>query len=132
MPLNETAADIELPLERPLYQPPVKPVFASFLQEADEIEVDTTALYAQTVVDKAQLRRNIRLELQSKSQVSLQDVVARHPLQHGLAELVAYLQLASEWPQTAVDEATTDTIPWLSEADLLRQATLPRIIFLKE
>ncbi|NCA98809.1 MAG: DUF3375 domain-containing protein [Clostridia bacterium] len=132
MPLSDTMASVELPLERPLYSPPVQPVFASVLPEQDEIDVDTTALYAQIVVDKTQLRRNIRLELQSRSQVSLQEVVVRHPLQHGLAELVAYLQLASEWTQTAVDEATTDSISWQTEAQIVRQATLPRIIFLKE
>jgi len=79
MPLPETSAAIELPLERPLYQPPAKPVFESVIQDSGEIEVDTTALFTQVVVDKSQLRRNIRLELQSKSQVSLQEVRGSSP-----------------------------------------------------
>jgi hypothetical protein len=53
-------------------------------------------LYAQVVVDKAALARNIRQALQERSQITLKEISERHPLAHGLAELVAYLQLGSD------------------------------------
>jgi flagellar motility protein MotE (MotC chaperone) len=131
MPLAETSASIELPLERPLYRPPLKPLIAEIALDEGDAEVDTAALYAQVVVDRAELSRNIRQELQGRSQVSLGEVVFRHPLRHGLAELVAYLQLAGEWPQTAVDEEQHEQVRWQTAAGVTRQATLPRIILLR-
>lgn len=131
MPLAETTAQVELPLERPLYRPPLKPLIAEMALDGGDADVDTAVLYAQVVVDRAELTRNIRLELQSRSQISLAEVVARHPLRFGLAELVAYLQLAGEWPKTAVDDEVQEQVSWQVETGVMRQATLPRIILLR-
>ncbi len=130
--LAETGATIELPLERPLYRPSLKPIFADLVVAAGEAEVDTAALYAQVVVDRAALLDHIRSELQARSQVSLAEILRRHPLQHGLAELVTYLQLAGEWPHSAVDEQVREQVAWQAEPGLVRQATLPRFIFARE
>ncbi|MBV5307420.1 MAG: DUF3375 domain-containing protein [Desulfobulbaceae bacterium] len=131
MPLAATSATIELPLERPLYRPPLKPLLTETVLDEGDAEVDTTVLYGQVVVDRAELNRNIRQELQDRSQISLSEVVSRHPLRHGLAELVAYLQLAGEWPKTAVDDDVQEQVSWQSDAGVMRQATLPRIILLR-
>ena len=131
MPLAETTAQVELPLERPLYRPPLKPLIAEMALDGGDADVDTAVLYAQVVVDRAELTRYIRLELQSRSQISLAEVVARHPLRFGLAELVAYLQLAGEWPKTAVDDEVQEQVSWQVETGVMRQATLPRIILLR-
>ncbi len=132
MPLAETAAQIELPLERPLYRPPLKPLIAEMALTEGDADVDTAALYAQVVVDRAELTRNIRQELQGRSQITLAEVVTRHPLRHGLAELVAYLQLAGEWPRTVVDDEVQEQVSWQLETGVVRRATLPRIILLKD
>jgi flagellar motility protein MotE (MotC chaperone) len=131
MPLAETSATVELPLERPLYRPPLRPLIAKMALDEGDADVNTAALYAQVVVDRSELNRNIRQELQSRSQISLAEVVSRHPLRHGLAELVAYLQLAGDWPKTAVDDEVQEKVSWQSETGVKRQATLPRIILLK-
>lgn len=131
MPLAETSATVELPLERPLYRPPLKPLIAEMALDEGDADVDTAALYAQVVVDRAELTRNIRQELQERSQISLAEVVTRHPLRHGLAELVAYLQIAGEWPKTVVDDEVQEQVSWQMETGVLRQATLPRIILLR-
>lgn len=131
MPLAETSATIELPMERPLHRLPLKPLIAEMVVEAGDAEVDTAALYAQVAVDRDGLRRNIRLELQSHGQISLAEVVRRHPLRHGLAELVIYLQVAGEWPQTAVDEEVREQVCWQTDDGATRRATLPRIVLLR-
>jgi len=131
MPLAATSATIELPLERPLYRPPLRPLLAETVLDEGDAEVDTAVLYGQVVVDRAELNRNIRQELQDRSQISLGEVVSRHPLRYGLAELVAYLQLAGEWPKTAVDDDEQEQVSWQSDAGVMRQATLPRIILLR-
>ncbi len=129
--LAETSASITLPLERPLYRPPLKALIDEIALDEGDAEVDTSALYAQVVVDRAELSRNIRQELQGRSQVSLAEVVTRHPLRHGLAELVAYLHLAGERAGTVVDEEVQEQVSWQLETGAVRQATLPRIILLR-
>ena len=63
------------------------------------------------------------------------------PLQQGLGELVAYLQLASEAPNSVVDENTLESVEWQSSdaqaaadqtvTQVTRRAQLPRVIFVR-
>lgn len=129
MTVADTAASIELPMERPLYAPPIKPVIADQVLETGDAEMDAEALFSQAVIDKAALARNIRQALQQQAQVTLRDLVASYPLQQGLAELVAYLQLASDSPKSMFDETTTDPIRWRSGSGHWKVAELPRVIF---
>ena len=131
MPLDSSTAVIELPLERALYRPPFKPLIAGIALDEGDAEIDTAVLYAQVVVDRAELLRNIRQELQMRSQITIGEVIVHHPLRNGLAELVAYLQLAGDWPKTAVDEGVQEEVRWESAMGISRLATLPRIILLR-
>lgn len=131
MHLSDTAAAIELPFERPLYRPPVKPHISGHIADDGDANVDLAALYSQVVVDRAQLAGHLRQELQERSQVSLGDVIARHPLRHGLAELIAYLQLAGDWPAAVVDESVQEEVLWYGADGTLRRAAVPRIILLR-
>ena len=81
------------------------------------------------MIDSAQLSRHIRQALQGHAQISLHELVAAYPLRQGLAELVAYLQLAVELPHTVVDEETLELIEWQAPDKMVRRASLPRIIF---
>jgi hypothetical protein len=65
--------------------------------------VDASALFAQVIVDKAQLARHVRHSLQGRSQVTLCELCETRPLQQGLAELLGYLQLAADSFQAVVD-----------------------------
>lgn len=133
--IADTAADIELPMERPLHTPALKPHFSSEAIESGAVDVDASALYDQIVVDKAQLSRNVRQALQQHAQVTLRELAERQPLQHGLAELVAYLQLGSESFRTVVDEEATELIAWHSTdhdgSVRRRRARMPRVIFVR-
>lgn len=135
MNIPDTAADIELPLERPLYTPTIKPLIADVELESSDVEVDATALYSQVVIDKTQLSRHIRHALQDRSQITLRELCELQPLQHGLAELVAYLQLGSESFKAVVDEAAVESISWngvgSNGQSTWKQARLPRVIFVR-
>jgi hypothetical protein len=131
MDLVLPSASIELPLERPLHRPANKPRITQIALDEGDAEVDTSILYSQVVVDKAELSRNIRQELQERGQISLGEVVARHPLRHGLAELVTYVQLAGEWEHAVVDEEREQQVRWETEAGVIRQATLPHILLVR-
>lgn len=132
MPLDDSAVAVDLPLERPLFRPPVRPQITDMELERGEAEVDAAALFAQVVVDREALVRHIRQALQSRSQISLEELVAERPLRQGLAELIAYLQLAGEWPHSVVSEQTLSTIEWEVEGNTVRRASLPRVIFVRD
>ncbi|MFU8787634.1 MAG: DUF3375 domain-containing protein [Methylobacter sp.] len=135
MSIADTAADIELPMERPLYTPAIKPVISDIELEIGDDEIDAGALYSQIVIDKAQLARHIRHALQDRAQITLSELCALQPLQHGLAELVAYLQLANDSFKTVLDEEAVETIVWIREQPdgvaAMKQAHLPRVIFVR-
>ena len=128
-------ASLELPMERPLHTPALKPRIADRVLESGDVEVDAAALYSQVVVDKVVLARHIRHALQGGVQVTLRELCERRPLEHGLAELVAYLELADDRFESTIDEAAQDIIVWRGKdsAGLMqtKQACLPRVIYVR-
>lgn len=135
MEMAEARADIELAMERPLFMPATKPVIANLALQAGDQDIDPSALFDQVVVDKARLTRHIRHALQDRAQITLRELVVTQPLQQGLAELVAYLQLGSGTFGTVVDEDTPEPIRWQTWAtdgqEITRIARLPRVIFMR-
>lgn len=133
--IAELAADIELAMERPLYTPSLKSVITQCAIEMGDESLDASVLYAHITVDKAQLAHNIRHALQLEAQVSLQQITQSYPLQHGLAELIVYLQLASYAFSTVIDDEQRDYIVWQAigqDGDILeKRAELPRVIFVR-
>ena len=131
--LAQAHAQIELTLERPLFTPAVKPMITALALQMGEDDIDPSALFDQIVVDKARLSRHIRHALQDKNQITLRELITNQPLDQGLAELVAYLQLGSDAFNAVVDEDTTEAIVWHAKgADgeaVQRTARLPRVIF---
>lgn len=134
MTIADTAASIELALERPLYTPPLKSSIADVAVLEGEEDIEPLALYEQVFVDKARLTLHIRRVLQQREQITLRELIEAQPLQQGLAELIAYLQLGAESFKTHTDENTLESIKWDATTDkglaVLRQAHLPRIIFM--
>jgi flagellar motility protein MotE (MotC chaperone) len=135
MSVADTGADIELPMERPLYTPAAKAVIADVSLEAGEEDIDAAALFSQVVIDKAALSHHIRHALQTRRQITLRELCESRPLQQGLAELVAYLQLASDAFNAVVDEEMTEVVSWqvtgADGAESRRRARLPRVIFVR-
>ena len=133
--IDEIGADIVLPVERPLFSPATRPRIADLLVIEGTDDRAAEALFSQVVVDKAALARHIRRSLQDKAQISLSDLCARRPPEQGLAELVAYLELASSGFKSLVDEDVEDIIIWRGEdrngQEQVRQARLPRVIFVR-
>lgn len=133
MDMAEACADIELAMERPLFSIVIKPVIADQALQAGDEDIDPSMLFDQVVVDKARLTRHIRHALQDRAQITLSELVLNQPLEQGLAELVAYLQLGSETFSTIVDEGTTEPIRWqrvnTEDQIVTRSARLPRVIF---
>ncbi|MGB6223036.1 DUF3375 domain-containing protein [Haloferula sp.] len=135
MNIRETSAAIQLPFERPLYTPPFKPDLNTSVLAADEVEIDAAALFAVRFVDKAALSSHIRHALQNTPQVSLRELVESKPLEHGLAEIIAYLEVASGSFKITIDESSEEILVWESLVEggipLHKSARLPRVIFVR-
>ena len=133
MHIADTAAGVTLPMERPLYTPPVRPVIEDVDLESGDGDVDASALFSPVVVDKSRLVRHIQRTLQDRSQVTLHELCELEPLQQGLAELVAYLELSCDAFETVVDEHSVETVSWQGTTaggvPVLRRARVPRVIF---
>jgi hypothetical protein len=129
MEIDEAAPEIVLPLERPLYSPAAKPRIDGGGLEDGEINVPSDALFGQVFVDKTRLKTNIRRALQMRDQVSLAELVEQDPLQQGLAELVAYMSLAADDRNAAIDDRQQQQLFWSDREGRTREATLPLIVF---
>ncbi|RTL34684.1 MAG: DUF3375 domain-containing protein [Rhodocyclaceae bacterium] len=141
MTIDAMGADIELPLERPLFAPKAKPRLAGLTLNTGEDDIDTARLFGQIIVDKARLRAAIQRALRHARQITLHDLLEAEPLQHGLAELVAYLELAHAEAgsdalgslHAVVDETVEEPIRWRANdaqgEPVTREACLPRVIF---
>jgi hypothetical protein len=129
MEIDALAPEIELPLERPLFSPPFQPrILAEEILEGDG-DVPVDALLDQVYVDKARLAAQIRKALQTRAQVSLAELVEDHPIEQGLAELVAYLSIAVDDRKAIIDDGRHEVVSWFDAAVGRRQATMPLVIF---
>ena len=127
--LDDVRVELSLPLDRPLYSPPLKPRIATQVLLEGSSDGDTDALFNQIHVDKARLLANLRLVLRQQTQISLGDLLKQHPLQQGLAELVTWLELATADNRSVIDEQQTQLIQWVDEQGRTRRASVPLIIF---
>jgi Protein of unknown function (DUF3375) len=126
--LDEPWPDVNLPMDRPLFSPPLRPDIQDEPSEGTS-DVPTDALFGQVYVDKDRLTRRIRQSLQTRPQISLSELIGRHPIEQGLAEIVAYFSLAAEDNASIIDDSQHQTIVWTDDGGVARQATFPAIIF---
>lgn len=129
MSIDDLAPSIELSMERPLFSPARKSRIADCAVLDGKDDIDHTALFDQIYVDKEKLAGHVRHALQARDQVTLVEVVAEHPLELGLAEIVAYFDLASNDPGAVIDESRNEQLSWVDASGRRRVATFPSILF---
>lgn len=129
MSISDPQPHIMLPCERPLYTPPAKASLIQQILEQGDESIDIDILFSQITVDKTRLLHNIRKALQTRSQISLQELLSQYPLQQGLAELVTYIQLASESTTATFDDSSNETVFWLTATGDEKMARMNTVIF---
>jgi hypothetical protein len=127
--VDETAPELELPFERPLFAPPFVARLTAKLLEAGDETVEADALFEQVTVDRHRLLGQVKQLLQARDRVSLAEVVAVFPLEQGLAELVTYFAIAGDDPKVVLDEGTSQHVAWTDAQSRLRAATIPLVVF---
>jgi hypothetical protein len=138
MEIDDTSPVIDLLMERRLHVPPSKSAINSVITDWSEDEFDTKALYSHRSIDKEKLALNIRRTLKDKEQATLAEVCVAHPIEQGLAELMAYLQLTGDKGSFTVvkNEDVKDeiTLSVTIEDGIAhyRRVQLPRCSFIRE
>lgn len=142
--VDQAKVTVRLVMEQILFSPKRKIKLTRQKIEAVDETVDVSVLYQQQWVDEIQLKKNIRRLLQTRQQISLTEVLQTYPLKQGLAELVAYLNIATKRKHTVIDDSTreqlilhkepqTQTLTVARQHNLLtvsqRVAQIPKIIF---
>ena len=140
MTLDAMKPAIWLPMERPLYAPKTTELKARVLPEDENAPApDLSKLLRQREVDVHRLIQILRQALDSHNDITLGRLLQEYPLQQGLPELVAWLELAHgtrlrpEGIHVREDVSVQDEAHWTvastQEADRIRSALMSRVIF---
>lgn len=129
MTIDEPSPSFFLPMERPLFAPPIQLKINDKVLNGQANELIPEALFNQIVINKALLQANIKKAMGNQSQITLKQVIAAHPLEQGLGELIVYLSIAAADQLVLFDESEQEAIQWLSCDGMEKQALLPRVIF---
>lgn len=128
--IDDMAPEFSLPMCRALYRPPRNPVLQSGAVETGEAVLDLSALFAHSAVDEQALRGHIDQLLRGRTQVTLAEVAAAFPPEHGLSEIVAYLRIAAGDDAATLDETVTELVDLPAHGDKQpKRVRLPRVIF---
>ena len=136
MAMDESKPEISLPFERTLYISAPRLEVDSDVLVTGQGDVDVSVLFSQVVVDTHVLETRIRNALDVRPQLTLPELLLEHPLEQGLAELVAYLSIATQWqdsvrdgPKVAIAADEEDRVIINQTEEVRRYARIPRIIF---
>jgi len=128
--LDDTKAAIDLAVSRTLFRPPSRPVIADEKLSSGSAEFNSNLLYSQHYVDIEMLERRISKALQNQQQITLVDLCQAHPLEKGLSELIAYLNLAGQDNANALIDTTKEVdIFWQSAEGVEKSVKMPSVIF---
>jgi translation elongation factor EF-1beta len=124
---------IDLITDKPLFKIPQKIKFANNEFGIGEATADNHSIYEQFEINIDELRNNIKNALKHKTQISFIDFIKEFPIQKGIAEMVAYMEIASqEKHKYIVDEEIRQTIDIQNiKTDKTFKIEIPQIIFCK-
>jgi hypothetical protein len=127
--IRETAPAVQLPMERRLFAPPqATRIVSPVLQAGSGDDGELTAIFDQVIVDRKKLQENIEELLAERPEVTLSEVLAVHPLQQGLPELLGYFVLASHEVSEAFDSSALEHILFERDGHRL-MAVCDRVVF---
>lgn len=127
--LPELKANINLITSRDLFSVPKNPVITDEVNLASDPDINMEALFNQFFVDETQLKQNIQKCLTSNIQIQLGEIVKTYPVRKGIAELAAYLKIASDDDRAVFLDDQTERI-WIDTPDnVAKEVTIPKIIF---
>lgn len=127
----DNTIDIDLIIDRPLFNPPQKVKFSNSNPEEGKSTSNNDILFEQFEIDIPELKNKIKTALKHKSQISFSDFVKAFEIQKGVAEIVAYVEIASkEKNKHIIDGSLHDWIDIKnSKTNKNFKVKVPQIIF---
>jgi len=124
---------IDLIANRPLFSAPQKVKFSNKMLENGETTVDDTKIFEQFEINIPELRNNIETSLKNRTQISIIDLIQVYKIQKGIAEIVAYMGIATkEENKHIIDEQNRQIINIQNtKTNKFFKVEIPQIIFCK-
>jgi len=102
---------IDLIVDRPLFNPPQKVNFTNKNPKQGVSTANNDLLFEQFEINMVELKGKIKSALKNKTQISFTDFVKEFEIEKGVAEVVAYIEIAyKERNKHIVEENLHDTI----------------------
>jgi hypothetical protein len=127
----EEGPSVQLPMERPVGGPSRAAAFWKQPESLGSEEIgnaDFEELFDEFEIDREILQANIQAALEEQEQVTLEEIVEKYPVTRGIAEIVAYLSIASASLKHLVDGDASVEIVWM-EPDTVKALRMPRVIY---
>jgi hypothetical protein len=102
------------------------------MQAGDVSTIDLESvgeLVAQSEIDFRSLKENVRNLLETHSQISVGNVLERHPAAQGLGSVVGLIALGC---RHGIKTNTQETVSWVGSDALRRSARIPKLFFIRE
>jgi hypothetical protein len=128
MLIDEARASVSVPMARRLYSAPPRITLDTAPVEAGDDDTPTDGLYDLVAVDPQRLRDAVAATLSSRDQATLAQVLAEHPVEQGLAEVMTYLSVADSDGRAVFDPRASEQVSWQTPAGGLR-ADVPLVVF---
>lgn len=122
---------VDLITDRPLFSPPQKIKFTHKRPEEGVAVGDNDLLYSQFEINMPELRNRIKTTLKNRSQVSFPDFLKEFEIEKGVAEVVAYIEIAAkERHKHQIDDQLFDVIEIKNNrTDKYFKVKVPQITF---
>jgi hypothetical protein len=131
----ESLPQMQLVMERPLYEPAKTLILSAEPIECEAAEGEEAALaglvQAFPGVDEGRLQEQIERVLACREEVRLSEVLSHYPVRGGLSELLGYCLLAAREERHAIDPEASEDI-WLSQAGEAHELRVPLISYRRQ
>jgi hypothetical protein len=128
----ENRPEIEMIMERPEFVPPRIAFISDSMPGEGLAEVDLELLYTQHYIDLEEIQNNIKSMIEKEGQVSLRRIIEVYPVEKGLAEVMAYLEIAHKKGKTVMNEESAVEIQIRNkEKNKTYKIKIPEIIFVR-
>ena len=127
---------VQMPLERPFWEPALATTFQHTPEERDAItdlsDVDLSPLRTQFFVDEREIRLHIEKLLIQHEQIELADILAVYPLKKGLTELLVYYTIAAGDSRHHIDPTQQCIILLTSVDHNEKRVTIPHVLYRRD
>jgi len=133
----EGLPQIDLSFDRPIGNPPQKATFKNQPTEIGSTQLEAAnlgVLFDQFEMNRQELEANIAGLLKDNATITLAEVVRKHPIENGLAEVLTYFSIAATSKKHLINDAKKELIPWILEEELVaakKEIHLPLVTFVR-